>query len=273
MWLPRCAITDWGSTSKGLPALACAWFDGCDVYVGVPGTRYGSPVPDKPELSYTELEFDAAAAAGLPRLMFVLDTAAADVGIPLTELIDLKSGARQEAFRRRVQASGLVTQSFASPDQLGRLVERSLRELAATRSPGLRELACRAGYYLVARGDTRIGHDLTGHLREQWRDRLGDDHEHVLAMALSLSWAPRLMGRYAEARDLAQEVLDRKRRILGEDHPSAPMSANYLAAALRDLGEVHAGWPGLGAGPGHPEPRRERARISALSMSIMPREP
>jgi hypothetical protein len=34
------------------------------------------------------------------------------------------------------------------------------------------------------------------------------------------------------------------------------------------------GWPGLGAGPGHPEPRRERARnLSALSMSIMPREP
>ena len=29
--------------------------------------------------------------------------------------------------------SGLVTQSFASPDQLGKLVERSLRELAETR--------------------------------------------------------------------------------------------------------------------------------------------
>ena len=32
-----------------------------------------------------------------------------------------------------MQASGLVTQSFASPDQLGRLVERSLRELAEAR--------------------------------------------------------------------------------------------------------------------------------------------
>ena len=89
---------------------------GCDVYVGVLGTRYGSPVADKPEVSYTELEFDAATAAGLPRLVFVLDTAAADVGIPLAQLIDHAFGARQEAFRRRVQASGLVTQSFASPD-------------------------------------------------------------------------------------------------------------------------------------------------------------
>jgi CheY-like chemotaxis protein len=105
----------------------------CDVYVGVLGTRYGSPVPDRPEMSYTELEFDAATAAGLPRLMFVLNTGAADVGIPLAQLIDYSFGARQEAFRRRVQASGLVTQSFASPDELGRLVERSLRELADAR--------------------------------------------------------------------------------------------------------------------------------------------
>ncbi len=106
---------------------------GCDVYVGVLGTRYGSPVLDKPEVSYTELEFDTATAAGLPRLVFVLDTSAADVGIPLDQLMDLEFGAQQEAFRRQVQASGLVTQSYAGPDQLGRLVERSLRELAAVR--------------------------------------------------------------------------------------------------------------------------------------------
>ncbi len=106
---------------------------GCEVYVGVLGTRYGSPVPDRPEVSYTELEFDTATAAGLPRLVFLLDTGAADVGIPLDQLIDHAFGVRQEAFRRRVRASGLVTQSFAGPDQLGKLVERSLWELAAAR--------------------------------------------------------------------------------------------------------------------------------------------
>jgi Domain of unknown function (DUF4365)/Tetratricopeptide repeat/Domain of unknown function (DUF4062)/NB-ARC domain len=108
----------------------------CNVFIGVLGTRYGSVVAGR-DLSYTELEFEAATAAGLPRLVFLLDTRAADVGIPLAELIDHAFGARQEAFRNRVQASGLVTQSFASPDQLGRLVERSLKELAeAGRRPG-----------------------------------------------------------------------------------------------------------------------------------------
>ena len=116
------------------PARVCAeMVRGCDVYVGVLGTRYGSPVRDQPEVSYTELEFGTATEAGLDRLVFLLDTAAADVGIPLSELIDREFGDRQDAFRRRVQDSGLLTQSFASPAGLGQLVERALRNLAQTR--------------------------------------------------------------------------------------------------------------------------------------------
>jgi tetratricopeptide (TPR) repeat protein len=116
------------------PARLCAEkVRGCEVYVGVLGTRYGSPVRDMPGVSYTELEFETATEAGLDRLVFVLDTDAADVGIPLSKLIDSEFGARQAAFRRRVQDSGLTTQSFANPDALRLLVERSLRELAETR--------------------------------------------------------------------------------------------------------------------------------------------
>jgi Tetratricopeptide repeat len=47
-------------------------------------------------------------------------------------------------------------------------------------------------------------------------------------------------GRYAEARDLAQDNLDRSRRVLGEDHPDTLTSATDLALDLRDLGEVQA---------------------------------
>jgi hypothetical protein len=124
-----------------LPAELCVErVRGCDVYVGVLGTRYGSPVRDKPEVSYTELEFVTATEAGLDRLVFVLDTNSSEVGIPPSGLIDLELGARQEAFRHRVRDSGLVTGSFASPAELGQLVERSLRELTArAKDPQARE--------------------------------------------------------------------------------------------------------------------------------------
>ncbi len=117
------------------PADLCAErLRGCDVYIGVLGTRYGSPVRDKQEVSYTELEFDTATKADLDRLVFLLDTDADDVGIPPSRLIDREFGGRQDAFRRRVQDSRLVTQSFAGPDALQLLVERSLRDLADTRA-------------------------------------------------------------------------------------------------------------------------------------------
>src|SRR3954452_11629927 len=94
---------------------------GCEVYVGLLGTRYGSPVPDRPEMSYTELEFDTATQAALDRLVFLLDTEADNLCIPLSQLIDRDFGSRQDAFRRRVRESGLTTRSFANPDQLARL--------------------------------------------------------------------------------------------------------------------------------------------------------
>ena len=113
-------------------------------------------------------------------------------------------------------------------------------DLAATDSPGLRLLACDACWYLIARGDNRTAHDLSRDLCQQWRDRLGDDHEHVLAIVHYLGWVLRVLGRHAEARDLAQDTLDRRRHILGDNHPETLRSAHHLAADLRNVGEVQA---------------------------------
>jgi Domain of unknown function (DUF4062) len=126
-------MADFPATDLPAARLCADRVRGCDVYMEILGTRYGTPVRDRPDVSYTELEFDAATEAALPRLVFLLDTEADDIGIPPSGLIDREFGARQDAFCRRVRDSGLVTGSFASPAGLGQLVERSLRDLAEAR--------------------------------------------------------------------------------------------------------------------------------------------
>jgi hypothetical protein len=102
----------------------------CDVLVGIYGLRYGSPVRDQREVSYTELEFITATEAAMPRLIFVINAESEELGLPPTALVDRKYGDRQDAFIQRVKDAGLTLQFFRNPDDLKGLVERSLRELA-----------------------------------------------------------------------------------------------------------------------------------------------
>jgi hypothetical protein len=46
------------------------------------------------------------------------------------------------------------------------------------------------------------------------------------------------LGERQAARDLDQDTLDRRRRVLGQDHPDTLASATNLAHDLRELGEA-----------------------------------
>ncbi|HEY2287466.1 MAG TPA: tetratricopeptide repeat protein [Streptosporangiaceae bacterium] len=108
------------------------------VYVGLLGFRYGSPVRDEPSLSYTELEFGAATALGLPRLVFLLDEDEV-LPLPASCLSDLAFGERQAAFRVRVGEAGIMVRKVGSPEQLETLLFQALTEVRATgneSSPG-----------------------------------------------------------------------------------------------------------------------------------------
>jgi hypothetical protein len=109
---------------------------------------------------------------------------------------------------------------------------------AATEHPALREMALNACRYLLVRGDTRTAHDLAADLHQQWRDRLGEDHEDTFAAAHYLGWALRDVARYAGARELDEDTLARMRRVLGDDHPSTLTPAANLANDLSALGET-----------------------------------
>jgi tetratricopeptide (TPR) repeat protein len=116
-----------------------------DVFVLIAGFRYGSPVPDRPQLSYTELEHATAEQRGMPRLVFLLGE---DTEGPAALFADLEYGARQHAFRGRLVGSGVTTATVSSPAQLETAL---LQALTALPRPHQRSGPGGAAFTAVAR--------------------------------------------------------------------------------------------------------------------------
>jgi len=105
-------------------------------------------------------------------------------------------------------------------------------------SSELRDLACRAAWYLLCRGDAQASNDLALSLHEQWSDGLGTDDAATLAAANVRAAALRSVGRYSEALRLDKASLDRYQNLYGYNHADTLACASNLASDLYGLGKV-----------------------------------
>ena len=128
----RHAVTDMAyfAARDASPAAACRGMVAqSDVYVGIVGLRYGSPVRDRPEFSYTELEFETAGELGQPRLVFLVREDSAHLP---RKRQPAGHRARQDAFRRQLRGSGLTVVQIGSPGELELALYQALVELGPT---------------------------------------------------------------------------------------------------------------------------------------------
>jgi tetratricopeptide (TPR) repeat protein len=198
---------------EGLPSAYCREaVHGCAVYVGLIGMRYGSPVRDEPDVSYTELEFNAATEAGLQRLVFMLDEDAV-LPIPSRRLFDEDADlrARHEGFRRALRESGVTVHTVTSPDHLELLLFQALQEFRLAvmgvhstqhRFPALRQLPRDITYFT---GRSRHMADLDALLAQTTSDLTSTVIVSAIAgmagvgkTALAVHWAHRARDQFPD---------------------------------------------------------------------------
>jgi formylglycine-generating enzyme required for sulfatase activity len=117
-------MEDFGARDWEADAFCRAKVAACDVFVGLIGHLYGSS-PEGQEVSFTEREYDAAAEAGIPRLLFL---ASDDLPLPPSLRESDEKWQRQLRFRERIRKERIVA-FFDLPGPLATQVVAALGNL------------------------------------------------------------------------------------------------------------------------------------------------
>ncbi|MEU5198588.1 FxSxx-COOH system tetratricopeptide repeat protein [Streptomyces scabiei] len=99
--------------------------------------------------------------------------------------------------------------------------------------------------YLVTQGDARTALNLAEEAFHIWRAQSGADDSETLAAMSQRARAHFYLGEHQRAVDLDHEVLDRRRQLLGENHPDTLTAMEHLAVSLTSAGRT-AGTAGEG---------------------------
>ncbi|MER7132629.1 FxSxx-COOH system tetratricopeptide repeat protein [Streptosporangium saharense] len=91
--------------------------------------------------------------------------------------------------------------------------------------------------YLWKRGEFDQALKLGDELAPYWEEGFGVQDRQRLHLLFNVANVKRSQGKYEEARDLDQWVLDQQLRVVGEGHPHTLLTTGGLAADLRGLGE------------------------------------
>ncbi len=93
--------------------------------------------------------------------------------------------------------------------------------------------------YLWKRGDFPAARRLAEDVLDHWRTMLGEDDIQYLYLRCQLANIRRSQGRYVEALDIDEELLEKQTRVLGPTHPHTYVTMSSLAIDLAALGEYH----------------------------------
>jgi tetratricopeptide (TPR) repeat protein len=109
-------------------------------------------------------------------------------------------------------------------------------DVVTTDNEGLRQVVCEAVWYLLSSGASEAALSLAQAIHEGWGMRYGVDDLLTLRAADAAAQAYRDLGRPTKACEVDQDTLQRRRRVLGDDHADTLAAAHNLAIDHHALG-------------------------------------